>query len=124
MNNWVYEHIFVHLKARLSENTIKWSFFKTVISHHFSKAPKYPQNNLMDFNYFFDSLYIFCTYQKYIPFGDSSFLILLVVETSSKAGVITPWAFLPRFILLFCYFTFVNCRHLKNLLLLPDLKIW
>ena len=53
----------------------------------------------MDFNYFFDSLYIYCTYQKYIPFGDSSFLILLAVATC-LAGVITPWAFLPRFTLL------------------------
>ena len=29
------------------------------------------------FQLFFDSLYILRTYQKYIPFGDSSFLILL-----------------------------------------------
>ena len=25
-------------------------------------APKYPQNMLMDFNSFFNSLYIYCTY--------------------------------------------------------------
>ena len=40
----------------------------------------------MDFNYFFDSLYIYSTYQKYIPFGDSSFRILLAVETSNMFG--------------------------------------
>ena len=24
LNNWVYEHVFIHLKAKLSENTVKW----------------------------------------------------------------------------------------------------
>ena len=24
LNNWVYEHAFIHLKAKLSENTVKW----------------------------------------------------------------------------------------------------
>ena len=39
----------------------------------------------MDFNYIFDSLCIYCTYQKYIPFGDSSFLILLQWKHDKQA---------------------------------------
>ena len=87
------------------------SFFKTLISHHFSKASKYPQNNLMDFNYLFDSLYIYILY-----FSEIYSIWRIIFSNFTSSGNMLGGRYYPMGVFTPVYPMWIHCSFFsKNL---------